>query len=277
MPSDTSNSNVEVLLKQARDRKHAIKQSIEEIDRLPNPAVQPSNPNVPLSNAAVQLSDPAFTTKLPFPFVGATIPKRFNIGHDNMWFYMGREKFMELLNTLDEPWRKDRAALWVYGTRGYGKSHLLAALVCLLSARKERVVYIPDCRDCLKAPTLYFRAAMLLTWADDDDMQKKIINLSTMEQIHVFFKKHRAIFVIDQMNTLEVSKNDKNADKKKCLDDWLEHFRVGHKAVLSCSANYQTYLELSQNDTTDYTLTVHGGLTPVSLESVAEGDFLTVI
>jgi chromosomal replication initiation ATPase DnaA len=36
-------------------------------------------------------------------------------------------------------------AVWLYGTQGYGKSHLLAILACYLAAQDERVIYIPDC------------------------------------------------------------------------------------------------------------------------------------
>jgi len=48
---------------------------------------------------------------------------------------MGREKFTEFLDKCEEI-RKDshHSELMVYETRGYGRSHLLAALVCYLEA-----------------------------------------------------------------------------------------------------------------------------------------------
>ena len=122
---------------------------------------------------------------------------------------------MELLKSLQR-WPCNRSALWVYGTRGYGKSHLLAALVYYLSAGKERVVYIPDCRECLKDPIPYFQAAMLFSWADDNDMQKEIIRLDTFEKIYHFFKRwENIIFVIDQMNALVESDNDDSTTAKE--------------------------------------------------------------
>src|SRR4051812_13207861 len=79
------------------------------------------------SDAAVQFSNPSFYTKLLFPFVGPVLPTRFTLDKEDKWFYMGRERFTELLYSLqDEEWRNKRSALWLYGTRGYGKSHLLA-------------------------------------------------------------------------------------------------------------------------------------------------------
>jgi hypothetical protein len=52
---------------------------------------------------------------------------------------------MKLLDGLQQMRKSHNwTALWVYGTKGYGKPHLLAALVCYLTAQEERVVYIPD-------------------------------------------------------------------------------------------------------------------------------------
>jgi hypothetical protein len=73
---------------------------------LPDAAVQIPSATTPLStaeisNAAVQLSGPATDTKLPFPFVGAGIPEQFKCNSDyNYWNYMGREKFMDLVNAI---------------------------------------------------------------------------------------------------------------------------------------------------------------------------------
>ena len=119
---------------------------------------------------------------------------------------MGRERFAELLERLwDIQRRHDRSALWVYGTKGYGKSHLLAALVCFLSARKEKVVYIPDCREYVQDPVRYLQMAMLFAWADDDNIQREIIGLDTWKKIDDFFQSCKnIIFVIDQMNALEL-------------------------------------------------------------------------
>ena len=84
------------------------------------------------------------------------------------WRYVGRTKFKQLVQNFDEV-RCDEhyTSLWLYGTQGYGKSHLLAALVCYLAAQDERVVYIPDCRSLLDDPVEYVKTAMLFAWADD--------------------------------------------------------------------------------------------------------------
>ena len=235
-----------------------------------------------LDDIAVKFSDPAFHNKLLFPFVNDTVPTRFGIDNENKWFYMGREIFTELLNEVQKPWLPDRSSLWVYGTRGYGKSHLLAALVYCLSAMKKRIVYIPDCRGCLIDPIPYIQAAMLFAWADDESKKEEIMALNTWTEIYGFFYDFRyassgdsreLIFVIDQMNALAELDGDSDSRKtnKANLDDWLMKFTADHKAIFSTSANYTTFLQRSRRQTTEVTIRVYGGFTPVSSNNIAEG------
>jgi len=92
---------------------------------------------------------------------------------------MGREKFKDFIQELKKV-RKSffDTNVWLYGTQSYGKSHLLAALVCYLA---ERVIYIPHCQQWLQNPIEYVQAAMLFAWADDITLQEEIIALSTRD------------------------------------------------------------------------------------------------
>jgi hypothetical protein len=231
----------------ARERRDHIREKIEALGLLPD--------------NADQLSNPAFHTKLPFPFVGPAVPSRFQIDSDSedSWFYMGREMFAKLLNRLKYVREaRNRSALWVYGTKGYGKSHLLAALVCYLTAQGERVVYIPHCRECVKSPVIYVQAAMLFAWADDKAIRDEIITLDTQRKIRKFFKRHpNTIFVIDQLNGFTKMEGE--------IKRWLNRCRAWHKAVLSTSANYEPYLRTALQQSTEETIHVYGGFTPVSL------------
>ena len=240
-----------------------------------NVAVQPSDAVIELSRVVAEFSSPTFDSKLPFPFVGTEVPQRFKVrdGDEGDWFYVGRERFTELLDLLRiVQQRRDHSALWVYGTRGYGKSHLLAALVCYLVAQKERVVYIPDCWSCVKDPVEYVQVAMLFAWADDPTIQDKIITLNTREMIYRFFQRQKkSIFVIDQMNAFGKSDNgeDKNGGLKREIYRWLTRCQAEHPAVLGTSANYQTYLyqaylQQTMNGTNEDTMHVYGGFTTVS-------------
>jgi hypothetical protein len=122
---------------------------------------------------------PCLSHQLAFPFVGRAISSRFNANPEDdwNWYYMGREKFEILLREFHAMQKScDTTALWLYGTQGYGKSHILAAFVSYPCARgNERVTYIPDCRELLSNIIPYFQAAMLFAWSDDASMQREII------------------------------------------------------------------------------------------------------
>ena len=114
--------------------------------------------------AAWMFSNPAQKILLPFPSLYEQLPTiRFHL-NNGIWKYMGREKFKELLKKVEELKQNPHVGLWLYGTIGYGKSHLLAALVCHLVSRGDVVFYVPDCRILARHPLRYLKAAMLLAW-----------------------------------------------------------------------------------------------------------------
>jgi len=253
------------LATRARDRRKLIRKVITDINgssgQHPN-SVEPANP---LPRAADQLSNPTFNYELPFPSVLAVVPNRFKVDGttERNWPYMGRTKFKELLEGLKKV-RKSRCynITLLYGTQGYGKSHLLAALVCYLAAQGERVVYIPDCRTWLQDPVGCVRAGMLFAWADDITTQKEIMTLNTEDEIETFFMGQRnVIVVVDQLNALTESSGSKKEMKERAkLHDWLMRFTFDHTAVFSSTADYQEYLEQSQDQTSNYVVRAYGGL-----------------
>jgi hypothetical protein len=56
--------------------------------------------------------------------------------------------------------RKGNRRNHFHGMLGAGKSHLLAALACLLRREGKLVVFIPNCNELLADPTEYFGAAL---------------------------------------------------------------------------------------------------------------------
>jgi hypothetical protein len=252
----------------------------------------------PLPGAVAKLSNPEFVHTLPFPFVGSEVPVRFKLDSeaevdsetevddevevdkevevdsevevDNeaevCWPYVGRKKFETLVKKLKKV-RKSRqlTTAWLYGTQGYGKSHLLAALVCYLAAQDERVVYIPDCQALLKDLVEYVRAAMLFAWANDITTQKEIMTLSSQREIQDFFlSPEKVIFVIDQMNAIKTSSTSRKAKKRTMLYDWIMCFTAGHKSVFSSSANYEEYHDQKQEQSSHLVVRAYGGLDRVS-------------
>ena len=246
------------LAKRAMERKKQITTMITNIH---NSSVSRSDSVDPLSGAIDQFSNPEFNGTLAFPFVGSMVPTRFKVDNETngYWLYLGRTRFKEFFQVLNEVRNSgNHSALWLYGTQGYGKSHMLAALVCYLAARGERVVYIPTCRTLLADPVSYVRAAMLFTWAGDG-ATSEIINLNDQDDITAFLRSQPdVIFVIDQMNAFDGSAGGKD------VYDWIMKFTFGKKSVFSCSANYSTYLERSNKESQDRVLRVYGGLSRVS-------------
>ena len=209
---------------------------------------------------------------LPFPSVNETLPQdRFSLSKDKNWNYMQRKKFQELLGGVQQLIAKPYSGLWLTGTAGYGKSHLLAALVCYLVATGSRAIYIPDCRACLENPVEYIQAAMLLCWAGSPSMQAEIMALRTRGDILDFFTRQPTgdepiIFVIDQLNELEPKSSTEEQlrnERKANLESWLMDCSSKHKRVLSASANNASYKESLQEPMNLLQVNAYGGLVKV--------------
>ena len=218
---------------------------------------------------------------LPFPSLLPILPRdRFGLDHDNNWNYMAREKFEELLESVDEPPESPDAGIWFYGTPGYGKSHILAALVCYLLSTGSQVIYIPDCQAFLGDPVEYVRAAMLLAWAGDVALQIQIMGLKTKADISRFFNDRAAegcwvIFVIDQINALENSRpahkiqrrltaGSARSAEEESLETWLYKCSLQHMTVVGLSSCNASHLSLQQQNQRRYSrVNCYGGLTEV--------------
>jgi hypothetical protein len=275
----------------ARRRRERIRQEIRKLDQPsvshsedvgsppqdvgspPQDVGAPPQDVVSRPRSVFQLSNPTFETKLPFPFVGHVVPSRFHLdgkGDEENWFYIGREKFTELLDKFEHLINDRRCTtLTLYGTRGYGKSHLLAALVCYLAARGERVVYIPDCRNFIENPVDDMISAMLFAWADDESKQQKIMALDTQDDIYQFFRSQKnIIFVADQTNSFEDEEGDNGETKKEKAEvhRWLRRCRARHKAILSSSANNHLILSGALRQSNTEIMYVYGGLAAVNLK-----------
>jgi hypothetical protein len=246
---------------------------ITDINRSSDQHSNSTDPANPLLGAVDQLSNPTFNREFPFPSVIKTVPNRFKDDGtaEAKWLYMGRTKFKELLEKLEEVRNSNSYnTVWLYGTQGYGKSHLLAALVCYLAAQEKRVVYIPDCREWLRRPVSSMKVAMLFAWADDITTQKEIMTLNDEDEIDTFFESQEdIIFVVDQLNDLTESNGSREEIEKRArLQSWLTGLTSNHTAVFSSSANYREYLELSKVQTSSCKVRVYGGLDRVSYRTI---------
>jgi hypothetical protein len=215
-------------------------------------------------------ADPTELLKLPFPFRGVLPRDRFAISKQT-FDYMGRERFTELwanvVKLLEGEWDK----IYLYGTLGYGKSHMLAALACLLTKRGERVVYLPDCRAMLGDFLQYIKVALSLTFADSVEEHEQIVQLRTEEEIVEFLGRYRPkkfFFIIDQVNALEpnpiMGQDTITNGTKDHVTRWLDRFCFWHRRIQSASANYGTFKHMKLKQTGDIKMAVHGGYSAVS-------------
>jgi hypothetical protein len=111
--------------------------------------------------------------------------------------------------------RDGYAVRYFHGTVGAGKSHLLAALACLLMRQGKIVVFIPDCNELLADPAGYFAAALEFAYVNKNlqpHLQALLLptpdESTTLERLtqfssHVAENADRPLFIVDQANALE--------------------------------------------------------------------------
>ncbi|RUS27583.1 hypothetical protein BC938DRAFT_483040, partial [Jimgerdemannia flammicorona] len=195
---------------------------------------------------AEEYSNPTNILRLPFPFTGFEKPTdRFAI-NDGSFEYMGREEFAQVLREIENLNCGDGyTKLFIFGSIGYGKSHILAAMVCLLLQQGKRVVFLPDCRAMVRGFPEYLQASLLLTFADSVYYQKKIYNCMSVNDIRSFCRELAKeeiylYFIVDQLNALDNDENDNermtNKKKGRVKDD-LESTTYNHYYIMSASAN----------------------------------------
>ena len=114
---------------------------------------------------------------------------------------MGRSEFENLrkLATQDR-FMLHHQNLYLYGSSGSGKSHLLAALVCWFIKNQKRVVYIPDCAELVGAGAALtvFKKALRFCYNDDG------VTLQTINDFLEFWGlAPQIILAVDQLNALD--------------------------------------------------------------------------
>jgi len=117
---------------------------------------------------------------------------------------MGRRIFAEVYQTVSNMSLTTGTIYFLQGSLGSGKSHILAALVCLLVKECKRVVYIPDARDLATATN----TALEFAYADYKVLRKRIQRFSSITDIWQFAKERsrlgdRWYIICDQMNALD--------------------------------------------------------------------------
>ena len=215
-------------------------------------------------------SDPTQVFDLPFPFLGELPRETFKLS-SNMFTYMGRERFRELWAGFSKMQNDGWDRLYLYGTAGYGKSHMLAALACLLIKQQKGVVYLPDCRAMLSGFVPYIKMALLLTFGDSPKRQKMVEALKTEKDIEIFLdnqaRLERLYFIVDQINALEPTTADQDQtiiDKKRHANYWLGDFCFRHCLIEGASPSNRNFHYLKLDQTHAIKIVTQGGLSKAS-------------
>ncbi|CAG8834424.1 11663_t:CDS:2, partial [Gigaspora margarita] len=207
-------------------------------------------------------SSPKNFFSLPFPYPGSNIPvDRFAINEDGFFTFMGRKEFINVLNEIITfKSRTGYMEMFIYGTVGYGKSHILTAIACFLIRNGRRVVYLPDCRKLAVDPMEYIKSALFLTYVDDDARTSEI-NACENELDETLY------FIVDQMNTLDDC-NDTgiNPEKKQQVKESIDKLCWNHFYIKSSSANNHAVLHLKQKQTNEKKITLYGGFDEEEME-----------
>jgi hypothetical protein len=213
---------------------------------------------------------------LPFPMLYSRLPTdRFPMRDQPVkaFEYMGRERFKTLWDAVQSlRISSGSSQLFLHGNMGCGKSHMLAALACLLFRLGKRPVYIPDCRQMLVDPLSYMQSALLCSFADAFSSlhREKIRSFQNISDALEFCRnlddETRLYFIIDRINALE--DEPPNADlvlnlQKQDLSTFLQKIPLSHYSITSASANYRTARRMAQKQTGETKMSMMGGMSKV--------------
>ena len=225
-----------------------------------------------ISDNPADYADPSRAIPLPFPSKNV-VPPRFDLSGEGLFSYIGREKFTIIWEAClkIKADTRHRQAIYVCGTGGYGKSHILAALACLLVRKKEPVVYLPDCRAMLREPLEYLRHALLFAFVDSSSSgyRERIYECEDIEALAGFCKNYKRgglCFIVDQLNALdpELKGEDDISDQRKYeLHELLQRILAGHVLITSASANHKSAKYMASKDTGDQKIPLLGGMMTV--------------
>ena len=215
-------------------------------------------------------SDPRNMIHFPFPFIGGQLPsERFDF-RESYFEYMGRTAFSKLMDTVKDLKIGGFSRLYMQGTMGFGKSHILAVLAGLLSRAGKRVVYLPDSRELVVNTMRYMRTALLCAFADphSSEVRDEIRALESKNNVIAFCEKHPdTYFIIDQMNALDFEDINMDAvvDKRKAaVQEFLDNLTSGQYRITSASANHKTAMHMASKQRGEKKLALMGGMSEVS-------------
>jgi len=176
--------------------------------------------------------------------------------------------------------RRANPRYFFHGTLGAGKSHLLAALACLLMREGRIVVYVPDCSELLADPKEYFRTALEFAYDSREHARsqlkglrrEEVDELVALERLKHFCRlaatpSKQALFIVDQANALDdetiLGSQQFSNDKKKQVRTLLDASTASHLKLESSTANYKHAWGNSRRQTSEKRIGLYCGLDEV--------------
>lgn len=135
--------------------------------------------------------------------------------------------------------------MYITGSLGWGKSHLVCALVCSLMRLNKRVLYAPDARWLTCDSFQYLRDSFELAFADDAETLKDLDDCTTMQHLEKLAqnlaKRGVTMYIfVDQANALETESPGRSSGTIRTeLSDSLNRLTFSHILIQSASGNYQ--------------------------------------
>ena len=178
---------------------------------------------------------------------------------------MGRSKFGELASRMEHAdFVEGIENLYLYGTFGSGKSHILAALACKLIREGERVVYVPDCATLLDDFEWAIRTALCCAFYDSP-LLETIESALDFDALLRFWRQQRKLyFIVDQLNALELGGRHASLDEvKEKVTQRLHQMRIHHKYIFSASANEKSDVQANMKQGGITVIRFLGGMSKV--------------
>ena len=130
----------------------------------------------------------------------------------------------------------------VHGCSGTGKSHLLAALACLLTHEGKRVVYVPDCVLLVENFFLEMRSALQFAFPEYASAMDSWTEVAQVRDYCRAWRKTGSLFfVLDQREALDTFEGDPERARKEKVREWLDELVARNFCVFSASAESRTY------------------------------------
>jgi hypothetical protein len=186
----------------------------------------------------IDLSNPATFVDLPFPSLLSPPVDRFQettIDGTKYFKYMGRLIYSELEKGIRKDFfQSNHQDVYLYGSPGSGKSHLLAALAVQLVQEGKRVLYIPDCQYLLDDFEGTLRAALHFAFHGDALSHTCIEVVHGVENLldlaDIISDKY---IIVDQLNALDIGPDDPKRELKTRVETWLLYLASSRRYIYS--------------------------------------------